>query len=256
MRQAAATRAADRLSYTFSLSFEIVLFFLILSLYTTAYAVGEREVALALPVAVWTLVIGRVMNTLGEQALAWRMSEEIASGKVELFINRPLGYVPTCFARYFGQAGLSLVPFIVILPLLGFLWVGWPPVSLLSLPSLFWFLVLFLLGFAVRALLFLTLGLSAFWTENAGPLIGIVRKIFMLFSGSFFPLQFLTGAFRTSVELSPFGASAAATFLFEPTFSHDTWRYVAAQLVWVLVFGALSATLWHFAQRRLFVNGG
>lgn len=255
-RQSAAARSADRLSYAVSISLEVILFFLVLSIYQTAYASAGDQVSLPMNQTIWTLVIGRVIGVLGEQALAWRMSDDVGSGRIQTFINRPLSYPFMALARYFGQAGLSLVPFLFILPLLGFFWVGWPPTALITWTSVAWLIVLFILGSVVRILLFMALGLSAFWTENAGPAIGVVRKIFMLFGGTFFPLQFLSGAVRGTVEYSPFGAAAAATFFFEPSFTTLAFRYALVQGVWIFCFGLLVVVMWNRAQKRVFINGG
>jgi ABC-type uncharacterized transport system permease subunit len=255
-RQSAAARSADRLSYSFSLSLEVILFFLVLSIYQAAYAGAGDQVSLSLQQTVWTLVIGRVIGVLGEQALAWRMSDDVSSGRIQTFINRPLSYPFMALARYFGQAGLSLAPFLFILPLLGFFWIGWPPVTLITWTSVAWFVVLFVLGAIMRILLFMALGLSAFWTENAGPAIGVVRKIFMLFGGTFFPLQFLSGPVRGIVEYSPFGAAAAATFFFEPSFSRLAFDYLLVQAAWIVFFGLSVVIMWNWAQKRVFINGG
>jgi ABC-2 type transport system permease protein len=256
VRHAFATRVADRSSYVFSLVLEVAFFFLLLHFYTNAYAMSGAAGGLTLQQVIWSLVLGRLVNALGGQGIAWRMADDVYTGQVELFLMRPLGYLPITFARYLGNLGSTFLSYFVLLPFIAFLFVGFPLADNWS-PVVFpWLIVLFFGGFLVRVGMFYAIGLLAFWIENSGSVIRIFRHLAGLFSGAVVPLQFFPLFFQSTLLSSPFGASSAATLVFQDNFLSLAPRYFFIQLFWMVFFFVLTLILWQRARKRLFVNGG
>jgi ABC-2 type transport system permease protein len=79
-----------------------------------------------------------------------------------------------------------------------------------------------------------------------------------LLSGQIIPLTFFPGVFGRIVFALPFAAIYSTPLLIyvgiiQP---HDYARYLAIQVLWLILFSGLSALVWSAASRRVVIQGG
>ena len=98
----------------------------------------------------------------------------------------------------------------------------------------------------------------AFWTLETFAIQLIVRWASDLLSGQIIPLTFFPGIWGRIVFALPFAAIYSTPLLiYVGVIKSDRWiPYLAAQALWLALFGVLSMLVWRAASRRVVIQGG
>ena len=120
------------------------------------------------------------------------------------------------------------------------------------------FVLSMILSYILSFYLNLIFGYLAFWLMNIWGFDILKGSIIKFFSGAMIPLAFFPGIVRDIFELLPF-----ASMVYKPTMIYmgkisgvNILIALGEQIIWILVFYGIAKLLWHFAQKRLAVQGG
>jgi ABC-2 type transport system permease protein len=182
------------------------------------------------------------------------VEQDVKTGDVAYHLARPMSYLGLRVAEALGALTVRLV----VLAGVGFV----AAVALAgSLPSDPWGLLfaipLGVVAAAVTVVWLATIGLTAFWIQDASALHWVVQKLMFVLGGLILPLSIYPVWLRRIAELLPFAA-----VLYGPgrmAFGLDPWALLDST-VKLLAWGAVSVWLalyvFRRARLRLEVNGG
>jgi ABC-2 type transport system permease protein len=229
---------------------------LIAAIYSVAYRkLGHASLPYAN--AIWGIGIyfGLILN-LGLRNIFKIVNREVSTGMVEVGLIKPLDWRLSKVCELIGKNGLEFLVGLVVLPCALYIFVGPPDVSHLSVLVVLSFILLTILAIVAAASLFITIGLSAFWLNDAQPVYRILDKAILIFGGGFVPIALLPGVVQAMVRYSPFGVYAAPTQLFNPGVVSVLSATVASAFVWSLLLLGLCQLVWSRVEKRIEVNGG
>ncbi len=223
-----------------------------MTLYATAYkATSIHTVSLA--AALWSLGIAALLR------LSWRhlsngIGEDVVQGTIALKVRYPLPYLGVVVADHIGRSTpcFMALPFFVLFAVV----MGGVPHVEAPVLSTFLGLLLFCGGAVLSGMVYIMLGLNAFWIENAEPVLWIFEKTTLVLGGSVIPLALLPSTARNIIEFTPFAATGFAARAVNADFLAVAPKLIMVQAVWLILFGGLLFVIWRKAVRRLDVNGG
>ena len=229
---------------------------LIIAIYTAAYATNPNP-GLSYQNALWSigLYLAFVL-ALGIRQVARMIDLEVKAGAVETHIIKPLDWRLVTLFRLLGKSGLEFLIQLVLIPTM-LLWVvGAPDVSFVAPWMVVVFVALMVLVAITISALFISVGMSSFWLNDAQSMYRIVDKMMAAFAGAFVPIALLPEVIQDFVRFSPFGVYASMQNIFNPKVAELMLPTVIAALVWTVVLVAFCQWVWKRAERRIEVNGG
>ena len=250
---------ANNLAYitevVFRTLFLIVFIFIFEQLWKTTFAVkGITSLGgFTINDLVWYLAATETI-ALSLPQLTRLIDQEVRSGQLAYLLGRPCSYVFYHFAQYLGErlvrfAINSVVAFIIALLLLGpppFTWMG----------VLAWPLVVFL-AVCIDYVIYFSIGLLAFWTEETTPFFLIVNRLALVLGGVLAPLEVLPQPIRGIALALPFSVVFYGPARTLVHFQLLPFCWLLAQQVVTIAIGSLALfALYRLATRRVNVNGG
>ncbi len=200
------------------------------------------------------LTISAIHRLFIPYSLAHIIQERVTTGRVASDLIRPVGFLPQMVATttgfVFGMAPLLIVVIPAVL-LIGSLDMPAPE----NLPL---YAVSLILGYVVNILIWMLVGMLAFWMMNSNGVRAMLSVASDFLAGTLVPIWFLPDALRTVLQLLPFQAGAflpASIFAGQVT-GADVLRPFLVQAVWIVVLLALVRVVWARAQRKIVVQGG
>ncbi|HMS30819.1 MAG TPA: ABC-2 family transporter protein [Candidatus Saccharibacteria bacterium] len=229
--------------------------FLLSAIYTVAYHYGKA--GLSYQNAIWSLAVyfAFIIN-LGIRDLFKAVEQDVQSGEVELQLIKPLNWRLVKICQTIGKNCIDFALQLAILPFFLVLLVGRPNVSFWSPVFLLQFFLLIIFAVVSASCLFMSIGLAAFWLNDAKSVFRLFDKTVLVLGGGFVPIALLPHVVQTVVRFSPFGVYAAPTQLFNPAVSVVLTSYVLSAIAWTGVLILVSNYIWKRAQSRIEVNGG
>jgi ABC-type uncharacterized transport system permease subunit len=230
---------------------------MIAAIYQMAYQHAAGKSGLSYENAVWSIAIyfAFIVN-LGLRNIFRLVESAVRTGAVEVGITKPIDWRLGKVCELLGKNGLEFLLQLVILPLFLLLTIGVPSVSHLSAISVLAFALLTVLAMVAASALFLTIGLVAFWLNDAQSVFRIFDKLAMIFGGAFVPIALLPHAAQAFVRYSPFGVYAAPTQLLNPAATHLLAQTVLSAALWSVILVWFCQFVWRRAMARVEVNGG
>jgi ABC-2 type transport system permease protein len=205
----------------------------------------------------YLFLVQGVLIACGMSGLAHGIARDIRSGAINHSLVRPIGWLPSLFARRTGEKVSELAigsgPFVVVGVLIA---------SEMALPTqtVTWLAFVLSLGlsFVFAFALELLLGLSAFWLLEIGAPLRAVAAVVYFLSGHLFPLDLLTGPVGTAVQALPFRylASFPATVFLERITGPDLLVALATQAAWCVATLLAAEWLCRRGLRRHAAFGG
>jgi ABC-2 type transport system permease protein len=130
------------------------------------------------------------------------------------------------------------------------------PISNFSIAYVVPIFVSLLFASLLTCIIYGTVGLLAFWIEEASPFTWIVQKFQMLF-GLFFPPEFFPAWLQPVIEYSPIYAMMSGPCKLLANFSWDLFLNVSiSQAVYIVIFVIIGVVMYKFGTRKVNVNGG
>ncbi len=230
----------------------------IAAIYKVAYALGSRSSGgLSYANAMWSIAVYfAFLLNLGIRNVFRVVDREVRTGVVEVNIIKPVGWRLSKVCELLGKNAMEFLGQLVALPLLLFALVGAPDMSFMTPMGVLAFVLLTLLAMVSAASMFLTVGLTAFWLDDATPTYRILDKLALVFGGGFVPIALLPHAAQAFVRYSPFGVYAAPTQFFNQNIMPVLGTTVVAAVLWSVVLLGICNYVWRRALVRIEVNGG
>lgn len=216
---------------------------------------GEAVNGIDFKIAASGMVLYAIVLGFGYRDLFRTINREFKTGSIEVWLNKPISYIQMKVAESFGKN----MP--VVFGLVGAAGLFWLLSGQFPLVDDVWLrmfagIVLLSLGLAIATLLYVLVGLSVVWLQEATPIYLILDKTIMIFGGAFIPIGFFPGVFRLIGESLPTGAAIYTTQIFYPDLFTNLPRFLATQILWLGILTYAVTVLSKAANRRLTVNGG
>lgn len=240
-----------------SLALGILRVGLLAAIYKVAYHVSGNNPALSYSNAVWSIglyfafIIG-----LNVRSVFKLVETDIKSGAVEVGLVRPLDWRLIKLCQQLGKNMIECVVLVLAFTVTLFLMVGVPDMAHVSLGFLVGYVVLVMLAIVTAGAMFMTVGLTAFWLNDAQSVYRLLDKTVMIFGGAFVPIALLPEGVQTVLRYTPFGIYGAATQLFNPGLAQHLLTTIVSAITWSVLLILLCQWVWRTAQRRIEVNGG
>jgi len=190
--------------------------------------------------------------TLSVVAIEQGLEDDIRNGGLEPYLLRPKSYLLQRVAPALGETMVRLV-------VLGMAGLAAVAISGRPLPALGAFLALIVLGSLgciVGTMLYVLVGLAAFWMRRVLPAMLIVQKLSFLLGGLVAPISLYPDWLFSIAKATPFGAHPYWVGVQTVTPSARLfWIGIGWQILWSMVLGALCALVWRAGLRKAVREG-
>lgn len=215
---------------------------------------GLIDGATFVPVA-WSMFFYFSFMVFRLRDISRSIMEDVRTGSVELLFNRPISYLSY---KIWWQVGSGIYSFL-IMAILGavvlYLTVG-TAATMNSVAFLLTLILVFVLCCVLSLVIYMAVGLLAFWIEDINPVFWIVDKFVMILGGSYLPIALFPDFLSKLSVYSPFGASQLITHATQNDWLTIWPTLIGIQVFWVVVFALLVVVVFGQAKKRLSVNGG
>jgi len=187
--------------------------------------------------------------------LLWEFGSNLREGLMIHHLLRPVNFQMMNYAQQLGGLVTRMAFQLPIIVLAVFLFDLKFPSDLNTWVA---FLISALLGFTAMFFFSWVLACMTFYTTEIWGLGVLIEGITIFFSGSLVPLAMMPEWLRTIVLSVPFAQALAVPvgLLSGITPLSDAPRIWLIQLVWIAGMGVLSNLVFHFAVRKITVQGG
>lgn len=202
----------------------------------------------------WSMFIYFCIMTFNIRKIDTLIMNDVKSGNVEMFLNKPINYVILNFYKVIGQGIYSFVVISLIGAILMVLFVGVPNLNLVVfIPT---FIITFILGIILALILYSIIGLLAFFMQDARPIHWIVDKFVMVLGGSYLPVALFPPFMKFLAFISPFGAINFTSSTVYSSWNNEFLIRIGLQVLWIIVFGFLLKFVYKKAREKAMINGG
>ena len=203
---------------------------------------------------IWSMFIYFCIMILNIRRLDSLIMQDVKSGNIELFMNRPTSYLTLSFLKVLGQGIFSFLFISLLGTGLMILFVGLPNVNLtIFIPT---FILSLVLGQILGLMIYGIIGLMAFFMQENRPLHWIVDKFVMILGGSYLPISMFPPLLKWIAFLSPFGAINFATSTVYESWNQEYLIRLGLQVGWIIIFGLLINYVYRKSKKKAMVNGG
>lgn len=204
---------------------------------------------------IWYMIMAEVlMYSVNARNVTRSFSNDIKSGKIAYQLNKPYNYY---IYQIFSQFGVFTWKIIFLIPtaiIMGLILLG--PIPNFNFVYVLPLLLSLFLAVLLTCIIFGSIGLLAFWIEEATPFTWIVQKFQMLF-GLFFPPEFFPTWLQPIINYSPIFAMMSGPCKLMANFSWTLFLQVSAsQILYIIFFISLGAILYKLGTKKVNVNGG
>ena len=216
---------------------------------------GGTIAGLDYPTAAWSMFLYFCLMTLRTRSITQDIMRDITSGTIEILFSKPFHYL---WYRTLWQIGSGLYSTLVNTSLGTLLLLGTAGLPATMLTPFFWgsLLIVLPLSLIIDFQIYIIVGLLAFWIEDVTPAFWIVDKTVMLLGGSYLPVALFPDWLYTLALWTPFGAARFVTHTVYQNWPDKMLLAIGLQVGWIIILGSGVAVIFHYAQRRVSVNGG
>ncbi len=255
LRVAFRSSVTSRIGIVLSCMQTIVTIGVLFFIFRTAFAQTGVVNGVTFSVAMWSLAMYSFFWGIGTKNIAIDIAQGVKNGSIETHVVRPQHFLQHIVAFRLGRQVNTVVLQSGINIILVLCFVGAP---ILLMNAVWWLevLSLFFCGALLGVLMYICVGLWAFWMEDIQPIIWITDKATMILGGAFVPVAMLPVNIQRIAEWSPFGAMISFVRAFNSNFGEIFFALLLPQLLWIGFFGCASVALWYSARKRISINGG
>ena len=204
--------------------------------------------------SMWSMFIYFCIMILNIRKLDNIIMTEIKSGNVEMFMNKPTGYLTISFLKVIGQGLFSFIFVSIIGSLVMALFVGIPNINpIIFIPT---FVIALTLGQVLALFIYGIIGLLAFFIQDIKPIHWIIDKIIMILGGSYLPISMFPPFLKFIALISPFGAINFASSTVYDSWNEEFIIRIILQLLWIIIFGLLLSFIYSKSKKKAMINGG
>lgn len=202
----------------------------------------------------WSMFIYFCIMILNIRKIYKLIMDDVKSGNVEMFLNKPINYVVLSFYKIIGQGFYSFTVITVLGSIAMFLFVGIPRVNpLIFIPSI---ILTLILGSILGLIMYSIIGLLSFFMQDVRPIHWITDKFVMVLGGSYLPVALFPPVMKFMAFISPFGAINFATSTVYESWNSEFIIRILLQMGWILIFGLLLVYIYKKAREKAMINGG
>lgn len=204
--------------------------------------------------SLWSMFIYFCIMTFNIRKIHKLIMDDVKSGNVEMFLNKPINYVWLTFYKTIGQGIYSFILISVIGSVLMILFVGVPNVNLgLFIPT---FVITLVLGLILSLVMYAIIGLLSFFMQDVRPIHWIIDKLIMILGGSYLPVSLFPPIMKWMAFISPFGAINFATSTVYSSWNSECILRILLQIIWIIVISLLLIYVYKKSREKAMINGG
>lgn len=229
--------------------------FIIFLLYGYVFRINSGSInGVDYKTALWSMFIYFCIMIFNIRNIHKIIMNDVKSGNVEMFLNKPINYITLCFYKVIGQGLYSFIV-ISIIGTVGMIFlVGIPNINLLFfIPT---FLLTFIFGIILALFIYSIIGLLSFFMQDVRPVFWISDKFVMVLGGSYLPVGLFPPFMKFLAFISPFGAINFTTSTVYPSWNSEWLIRILLQIVWCIVFGLLLFIIYKKTREKALINGG
>ena len=202
----------------------------------------------------WSMFIYFCIMILNIRRLDSIIMDEVKSGNVEMFMNKPTNYLLISFMKVIGQGIFSFLFISIVGSIIMALSIGIPDLNLkVFIPT---FIITLFLGQVLGLLIYGIIGLMAFFIQNIRPIHWIVDKMIMVLGGSYLPISMFPKFMKIFAFISPFGAINFATSTVYQSWNNEFLMRIGVQCLWIIFFAILMNYVYKKSKEKAMINGG
>ena len=206
------------------------------------------------PTTMWSMFIYFCIMILNIRRLDSILMDDVKSGNIELFMNKPTSYLTMNFMKVIGRGIFSFVVISIIGSIIMILFIGVPNLDLkIFIPT---FIITLVLGQFLGLLIYGIIGLLSFFMQDIRPVHWIVDKFVMILGGSYLPISLFPKALKMIAYGSPFGAINFATSTVYESWNNEYLIRIGLQIVWIIVFSLVMNYVYLKTKEKAMINGG
>lgn len=235
------------------LGFYAIILLIFSRIWTVTYAVMPEQQESNPTDLLWYLAITEWI-VISTPLVYLQIEKDVRSGDIAYFLNRPVSYVGMKIFEGFGHQLFRMC----VLGLAGIFFAGFLSGGLPThLNHLILIFPLGVLAGLISILFQASVGLTAFWIQDATPIFWLWQKCWFVLGGLMIPLSFYPASLRVFSEWSPFSA-----LLYWPAHAalsgniNEGLVGLGLLIFWGFWAIALLLTLYKRGVRVLNVNGG
>ena len=202
----------------------------------------------------WSMFIYFCVMILNIRTIYKLIMNDVKSGNVEMFLNKPVNYVILTFYKIIGQGIYSFTLISILGSIAMLLFVGIPKINLsIFIPT---FIITFILGSILGLIIYSIIGLMSFFMQDVRPIYWITDKLVMLLGGSYLPIAMFPKFMKVLAYISPFGAINFTSSTVYSTWNDEFIIRIIIQITWIIIFGVLLIYVYKKAREKAMINGG
>jgi len=202
----------------------------------------------------WSMFIYFCLMILNIRRLDNLIMNEVKSGNVEMFMNKPTSYLIISFYKVIGQGIFSFLFISLLGSIVMALIVGIPSLNLaIFIPT---FIITLLLGQIIGLMIYALIGLMAFFIQDIRPIHWIVDKFVMILGGSYLPISMFPPFMKMIAFLSPFGAINFASSTVYESWNNEFVYRILMQIGWIIIIYLVLNYVYNKSKEKAMINGG
>ena len=202
----------------------------------------------------WSMFIYFCIMILNIRRLDTILMEDVKSGNIELYMNKPTSYITMNFMKTIGRGIFSFLLISIIGSIVMVLFIGIPNLDLkIFIPT---FAITLFLGQFLGLLIYGIIGLLSFFMQDIRPVHWIVDKFVMILGGSYLPISLFPPFLKALAYGSPFGAINFATSTVYESWSNEFLFRIALQVIWIIIFSFILNYVYLKTKEKAMINGG
>ncbi|GEK35465.1 ABC transporter permease [Kurthia sibirica] len=234
-------------------SFMILLLFIFIQLWTSAYGDEASIAGYTLSQTIWYLVVTETI-LLSKIAMGNQISGEVISGSLAYTLGKPYHYMVYNFFSGLGDSFIRLFINFIVGSVLVFIIIG--PISF-KVSTIVPIMLVVLLALILDYLIIGMIALMAFFMEDVSSLFFIYSKMLFILGGLLIPIDFFPGWLQNIATTLPFNLILFAPASLFVNFSISAFLNILyQQLFWILIFSLILETIYRIGQKKLTSNGG
>lgn len=203
----------------------------------------------------WYVIITEILwMTLGGRKLCAKISDDVRSGNITYNINKPYSYIGYCLSTHLGDMTIKAVLYTALGMITGYLFLGGFPA--LTILSVLFVIITSILASVISILIITSLGLMAFFVEDANPFYWIYSK-FILVLGTIFPIEYFPEVLQKILKFSPiYVVSYGPAKLFVDFSLDKAVTVLIAQIIYIFIVYGICYLIYRKGVKNINVNGG
>lgn len=252
-RMAFADYTNNRLRMTTRFVVYMMLAWVMIGMWRVIYATGHGPVGISLHDMGWYNGIVQMMFFLSPRLFVV-IDEDVRSGNIAYFLNRPIPYLWMRLSEGIGALCVHLIVFFTFGTAFLYAYLGaWPSIGVVPVVAA---LTLLIGGSIIHLLFQICCGLGTFWTDDAAFIYNAYMKVMLLLGGIYLPISLYPSFMPTKlIELLPFSSmvgAPSALLIGVGSF----WGVLGLQIVWGAVIMVLLHRFYAVCLRKVEVHGG